>query len=61
VYLQITATAFANIGWKHFLVFIVISGLAVTWMGFFIPEMKGIPLEEVAKLFGDTKKIVVFQ
>lgn len=29
VYLQATATAFANIGWKFYLIFIIISGLGV--------------------------------
>jgi MFS family permease len=60
VYLQATATAFANIGWKFYLVFIVISGLGVVWMVFVIPETKGIPLEEIAMLFGDNEEVMVF-
>ena len=46
--------AFANIGWRFYLVFIIISGIGTACVYFFIPETKGIPLEEMAKLFGDT-------
>ena len=46
--------AFANIGWRFYLVFIIISGIGTVCVYFFIPETKGIPLEEMAKLFGDT-------
>ncbi|KAI1629151.1 general substrate transporter [Exophiala viscosa] len=53
VYLQVAATAFANIGWKFYLVFIIISGLGTFFVYFFLPETKNIPLEEMAKLFGD--------
>lgn len=60
VYLQATATAFANIGWKFYLIFIILSGLGTIVCYFFIPETKGIPLEEMAALFGDTEDIAVF-
>lgn len=46
--------AFANIGWKFYLVFIIISGIGCVCVYFFIPETKNIPLEEMAKIFGDT-------
>lgn len=52
--------AFATIGWKFYLVFIIISGLGFFVVAFFLPETKGIPLEEMAKLFGDTDDIAVF-
>ena len=52
--------AFATIGWKFYLVFIIISGLGFFVVMFFLPETKGIPLEEMAKLFGDTEDIAVF-
>ena len=29
-------------------------------MGFFVPEMKGIPLEEIARLFGEPENIMVY-
>ncbi|KIW88752.1 uncharacterized protein Z519_10799 [Cladophialophora bantiana CBS 173.52] len=53
VYLQVAATAFANIGWKFYLVFIILSGLGAFFAYFYLPETKNIPLEEMAKLFGD--------
>ena len=60
VYLQATSTAFANIGWKFFLVFIIISGLGAIWAFFSLPETKGVPLEEIAAIFGDTDEIMVY-
>ncbi|KAF2492557.1 MFS general substrate transporter [Lophium mytilinum] len=60
VYLQATATAFANIGWKFYLVFIIISGLGAILMFLVLPETKGIPIEEMAKIFGDTEDIMVY-
>lgn len=50
--------AFANIGWKFYLVFIIISGLGAFFAYFYLPETKNIPLEEMAKLFGD--EVVVY-
>jgi hypothetical protein len=49
VYLQATTTAFA-----------IITGLGSVLMYFVLPETKGIPLEEMAKIFGDTDDVVVF-
>ncbi|KAF2469502.1 general substrate transporter [Lindgomyces ingoldianus] len=60
VYLQATTTAFANIGWKFYLIFIIITFFGTTLMFFLLPETKGIPLEEMAKIFGDTEDVVVF-
>ncbi|KAF2404022.1 MFS general substrate transporter [Trichodelitschia bisporula] len=60
VYLQATTTAFANIGWKFYLVFIVITALGSVWAFFVLPETKGIPLEELAQIFGDTDDIMVY-
>ncbi|KAF1848799.1 MFS general substrate transporter [Cucurbitaria berberidis CBS 394.84] len=53
VYLQTTTTAFANIGWRFYLLFIIICTLGVIFLIFTLPETKGIPLEEMAKIFGD--------
>jgi hypothetical protein len=60
VYLQVTATAFANIGWKFFLVFIIISGLGGIAAFFLLPETKGVPLEEIAAVFGDMDEVMVY-
>ncbi|KAJ7812837.1 general substrate transporter [Mycena leptocephala] len=58
-YLQASATAFANIGWKYFLLFIVITSIGFVIMCFVLPETKKIPLEEMAKIFGDTEDILM--
>ncbi|OAG43644.1 hypothetical protein AYO21_02230 [Fonsecaea monophora] len=60
VYLEVAPTAFANIGWKYYLVFIIISGLGVFVIYFLIPETKGVPLEEMAKVFGEKDEVQVF-
>ena len=46
VYLQVTATAFSHIGWKFFLVFIIISGLGGVLAFIYLPETKGVPLRK---------------
>ncbi|KIW16988.1 hypothetical protein PV08_04179 [Exophiala spinifera] len=53
VYLEVTETAFANIGWKFYLVFIILSAVGTVFTYFFIPETKNIPLEEMGTIFGD--------
>ena len=60
VYLQATATAFANIGYKFYLLFICICLVGGTVFYFVLPETKGIPLEEIAKIFGETEDIMIF-
>lgn len=52
VYLQTTATAFAHIGWRFFLVFICVSAVGFVVLWFWLPETKGVPLEEMAAVFG---------
>jgi hypothetical protein len=41
-------------------IFIIISGIGAVVFYFVLPETKGIPLEEMAKLFGDTDDIMVY-
>ncbi|KAL6241478.1 hypothetical protein RBB50_011501 [Rhinocladiella similis] len=53
VYLEVTDTAFAHIGWKYYLVFIVLSFIGIFYCYFLLPETKGIPLEEIGAIFGD--------
>ncbi|KAJ5798544.1 uncharacterized protein N7503_007840 [Penicillium pulvis] len=60
VYTQVTATAFANVGWKFFLVFIVVASLGVIYLIIYLPETKGVPLEEMAAIFGDDEHVAVF-
>ncbi|KAK5044372.1 hypothetical protein LTR84_011322 [Exophiala bonariae] len=60
IYLQVSPTAFANIGWKFYLVFICICTVGLVWIIIVLPETKGIPLEEVAALFGDQDEVMVY-
>jgi hypothetical protein len=53
IYLQTSPTAFANIGWKFYIVFIVAVILFIIPTFFYFPETKDIPLEEIGKLFND--------
>jgi len=50
-----------NIGWKFYLCFIIpgtIGGIII-WL--FFPNTKGLPLEEIAAIFGDEDEIAVYQ
>lgn len=40
--------------------FIIISGLGAIYVAVYCPELKGLPLEEVAKIFGDTDDVMVY-
>ena len=60
VYLQVAPTAFATIGWKYWLVFIIITFFGFFWTWRFIPETKGIPLEEMSSIFGDSEDVAVY-
>lgn len=53
VYTQPAPTAFANIGWKYYLIFILVPILGVPILYYIAPETKGLSLEEVAACFGD--------
>ncbi|RFU33599.1 hypothetical protein B7463_g2768, partial [Scytalidium lignicola] len=53
IYTQAATTAFASIGWKYYLLFIVITFLGLFIVIFFLPETKGLALEEIGALFGD--------
>ncbi|KIX03849.1 uncharacterized protein Z518_07402 [Rhinocladiella mackenziei CBS 650.93] len=60
VYLEAASTAFANIGWKFFLLFISIVSVGFVVMWIYIPETKGLPLEEVAAVFGDKDEVMLY-
>ncbi|KAF2491009.1 MFS transporter [Lophium mytilinum] len=61
VWLQAAPTAFITIGWKFYLVFIIPGTIGGCIIFFFFPDTKGLPLEEVAALFGDEDEIAVYQ
>ncbi len=47
-------------GWKFYLVFICITFVGGIVYYFILPETKGVPLEEIAKIFGETEEVMVF-
>lgn len=50
---QGASSAFAAIGWKYYLIFLVLSAIMVGIIYFFFPETKGLSLEEMSRVFGD--------
>lgn len=61
VWLQSAPTAFLQIGWKFYLPFIIPGTIGAIVMIMYFPDTKGLPLEEVAALFGDLDEIAVYQ
>lgn len=53
IYLEVASTAFANIGWKFYLVFLSLLVCFIVPLFFYFPETKGLSLEEIARLFND--------
>lgn len=53
MFTELAPTAFNNIGWKYYLVFIPAPLLAVCFLIKYFPETKGLTLEEVGAKFGD--------
>jgi len=48
------STAFAQIGWRYYLVFIIITTAATITMWFYLPETASMTLEEIGEKFGET-------
>jgi len=46
-------TAFANVGWKYYLVFICCDVVCFVLLYLYLPETTGLSLEEMGTLFGD--------
>ncbi|KEZ41756.1 hypothetical protein SAPIO_CDS6731 [Scedosporium apiospermum] len=57
VWLQAAPTALENIGWKFYMCFICPAILMSLWIYFFAPDTWGVPLEEVAAMFGDRDEL----
>lgn len=53
VYTQVAPVAFANVGWRYYLVFIIVPAFAIVLFIIYLPETKGLSLEEIAAKFGD--------
>ena len=61
VWLQAAPTAFAHIGWKYYLFFIVFSAMGSLTAFFVFPDTLHKPLEEIAAMFGDHDLVVLYQ
>ena len=53
VLLTAGGTAFTNIGWRFYLLFIIVPAMSLPVIYACYPETKGLSLEEIGTLFGD--------
>lgn len=53
LYTEVAPTAFAKVGWRYYLVFIIVPAFCVFLFIRYLPETKGLSLEEIAAKFGD--------
>ena len=58
---QAASSAFANIGWKFYIFFIIFAALGCVVSLLFFPDTLHKPLEETAAMFGDDEDVVMFQ
>ncbi|KAF2677245.1 MFS transporter [Lentithecium fluviatile CBS 122367] len=61
IWLQAAPTAFQTITWKFYFVFIIPGTIGGLIMIFYFPNTNGLPLEEIAALFGDVDEVAVYQ
>ena len=61
IWLQAAPVAFKNVGWKFYLAFIIPGTLGAIIMWLFFPDTLGLPLEEVAAIFGDADEVAIYQ
>ncbi|EXJ93636.1 hypothetical protein A1O1_02028 [Capronia coronata CBS 617.96] len=52
-FLESSTTGYATIGWKYYLLFIILPALNVGLLIYFCPETKGLSLEEINGIFED--------
>ena len=52
-YLEAAPTAFAQVGWKYYLLFILLTAINIPLVWWLFPETKGLTLEEIGEKFGD--------
>lgn len=61
IWLQSAPTAFVKIGWKFYLCFIIPGSIGGVCIWFFWPNTNGLPLEEVAAIFGDVDEVAILR
>lgn len=61
IWLQAAPTAFEKIGWKFYLCFIIPGTIGAACMWFLWPDTRGLPLEEIAAIFGDADEVAIYQ
>ncbi|EXJ91724.1 hypothetical protein A1O3_00274 [Capronia epimyces CBS 606.96] len=61
IWLAPCAAGLKAIGWKYFLPLICVSFVGVVSIFWFYPDTRRLPLEEVAKIFGDDELVAVYQ
>jgi len=60
-WLQAAPTAFANIGWHYYILFIIFAFMGVVAVLLWFPDTLHKPLEEIAAMFGDDDLVVIYQ
>lgn len=53
ILLEAAPTAFKNIGWKFWLILIILTAVYAILVYLFLPETKGMTLEDISIVFGD--------
>ena len=61
IWSQAAPTAFATIGWKYYIFFILFAAFGCVVSLLFFPDTLHKPLEETAAMFGDDEEVVIFQ
>jgi sugar porter (SP) family MFS transporter len=61
IWLQVAPIAFATIGWKFYLCFIIPGGIAGFVILFWFPDTRGLPLENIALIFGDKAELFGYE
>jgi MFS family permease len=61
IWLQAAPTAFLKIGWKFYLCFIIPGTIGGICMLLLWPDTNGLPLEEIAAIFGDSDEVAIYQ
>lgn len=56
--MMVTHNSYRSIGWKFYLVFIIPGAIGAATMWLTFPDTRGMPLEEVAAIFGDQGELL---